>query len=71
MTRSGYELSHVPKGPGAFWSCTGAIFVRVGKLRGSNFAQPPDGGVFGSEALPEGWCVTGAATLTRILTLTA
>ena len=41
------------------------------KLRGSKFAQPPDGGVFGSEALPEGWCVTGAATLTRILTRTA
>ena len=37
----------------------------------STFAQPLDGGVFGSEALPWGWCVTVTATLTRILTLTA
>ena len=51
-------------------TCTSAIFAWW-KVRGSKFAQPPDGGVFGSEALPEGWCVTGAATLTRILTLTA
>ena len=41
------------------------------KFMGSNFAEAPDGAVFGSEALPECWCVTGAATLTRILTLTA
>ena len=71
MTRSGYELSHVQKGLGALWSCTGAIFVRVGKLRGSKFAQPPDGGVFGSEALPGGWCVTESATLTKIFARTA
>ena len=48
-----------------------AIFVRVGKLRGSRFAQPPSGGVFGSETLPEGWYVTRAANLLRILTRTA
>ena len=71
MTRTADHLSHVPKCPGALWSCTGAIFVRVGKLRGSKFAQPPDGGVFGSGVLPEGWCVTESATLTRILTRTA
>ena len=34
---------------------------------GSKFAQPPSGGSFGSEALPEGWCATGPATLPRIL----
>jgi hypothetical protein len=34
---------------------------------GGNFAQLLDGGVFGSEALPRGWCVTGTTTLTRIL----
>ena len=37
-------------------TCTSAIFAWW-KVRGSKFAQPPDGGVFGSEALPEGWCV--------------
>ena len=41
------------------------------KVMGGNFAQPLDGGVFGSEALPRDWCVTELATLTRILTLTA
>ena len=71
MTRSGYELSHVQKGLGALWSCTGAIFAYGGKVRGGNFAEAPDGGVFGSEALPRDWCMTELATLTRILTLTA
>ena len=37
------------------------------KFRSSNFAQPLDGGVFGSEALPGNLCVTETATLTRIL----
>ena len=37
------------------------------KFMGRKFAQPPSGGSFGSEALPEGWSVTGAATLPRIL----
>ena len=32
-------------------TCTSAIFAWW-KVRGSKFAQPPDGGVFGSEALP-------------------
>ena len=71
MTSSGYELSHVQKGLGALWSCTGAIFVRVGKLRGSKFAQPPDGGVFGSGVLRRVRCVTRTACLLRILTRTA
>ena len=53
MTRIADHLSHVPKGPLALWSCTGAIFVRVGKSICSKFAQPPDGGVFESETLPE------------------
>ena len=41
------------------------------KVRGSNFAQPLDRGVFGSEALPRDRYMTVTATLTRILTLTA
>ena len=38
-------------------TCTSAIFAWW-KVRGSNFAEAPDGGVFGSEALPRDWCVT-------------
>ena len=71
MTEGPYRFSHVRLGACALQSCMSAIFAFRGKFMGSKFAQPPDGGVFGSEALPEGWCVTGAATLTRILTLTA
>ena len=48
-----------------------ATFAFRGKVMGSNFAEAPDGGVFGSEALPRDWCMTVTATLTRILTLTA
>ena len=47
-------------------TCTSAIFAWW-KVRGSNFAQPLDGGVFGSEVLPGDLCVTRTATLTRIL----
>ena len=43
----------------------------VESVRGGNFAEAPDGGVFGSEALPRDWCMTATATLTGILTLTA
>ena len=35
-------------------TCTSAIFAWW-KVRGGNFAEAPDGGVFGSEALPGGW----------------
>jgi hypothetical protein len=51
-------------------TCTSAIFAWW-KARGGNFAEAPDGGVFGSEALRRVWYVTGAANLLRILTLTA
>ena len=51
-------------------TCTSAIFAWW-KVRGSNFSQPLDGGVVGSEALLGGWCVTGTATPTRILALVA
>ena len=51
-------------------TCTSAIFAWW-KVRGGNFAEAPDGGVFGSEALPRDWCVTATAALTGILTLTA
>ena len=47
-------------------TCTSAIFAWW-KVRGGNFAQPLDVGVFGSEALPGELCVTRTATLTRIL----
>ena len=48
-------------------TCTSAIFAWW-KVRGGNFAQPLDGGVFGSEALRRVWYVTEAANLLRILT---
>ena len=48
-----------------------AIFAYGGKVMGGNFAEAPDGGVFGSEALPRDRYMTVTATLTRILTLTA
>ena len=51
-------------------TCTSAIFAWW-KVRGGNFAEAPNGGVFGSEALPRDWCMTATATLTGILTLTA
>ena len=51
-------------------TCTSAIFAWW-KVRGGNFAEAPDGGGFGSEAVPRDWCMTVTATLTRILTLTA
>ena len=51
-------------------TCTSAIFAWW-KVRGSKFAQPPDGGVFGSGVLRRVWYVTRAACLTRILTRTA
>ena len=47
-----------------------AIFAYGGKVMGSNFAQPLDGGVFGSEALRRVWYVTEAANLLRILART-
>ena len=71
MTRTAYHLSHVRKEPGALQSCMSAIFVYGGKLIGSKFAQPPDGGVFGSGVLRRAWYVTRTACLTRILTRTA
>ena len=71
MTRTAYHPSHVRKGSGALQSRTSAIFAYGGKVRGGNFAEAPDGGVFGSEALPRDWCMTATATLTGILTLTA
>jgi hypothetical protein len=52
-------------------ACASAIFAYDGKVMGGNFAEAPDGGVFGSEALPRDWCMTATATLTGILTLTA
>ena len=51
-------------------TCTSAIFAWW-KVRGSKFAQPPDGGVFGSGVLRRVWCVTRTACLLRILTWTA
>ena len=51
-------------------TCTSAIFAWW-KVRGSKFAQPPDGGVFGSGVLRRVWCVTRTACLFRILTRTA
>ena len=51
-------------------TCTSAIFAWW-KVRGSKFAQPPDGGVFGSGVLRRAWYVTRTACLTRILTRTA
>ena len=45
----------------------GVTFTYGGKVMGSNFAEPPDGGVFGSEALRRVWYVTEAANLLRIL----
>ena len=48
-------------------TCTSAIFAWW-KVRGSKFAQPPDGGVFGSEALWRVCYVTEAVNLLRILT---
>ena len=51
-------------------TCTSAIFAWW-KVRGGNFAEAPDGGVFGSEALRRDWCMTELGPLTRILTLTA
>ena len=69
---------------GALWvpSCTTCCLTTLvmherdlcvcgGKVMGCNFAEAPDGGVFGSEALQRDWCMTELATLTRILTLTA
>ena len=51
-------------------TCTSAIFAWW-KVRGSKFAQPPDGGVFGSGVLRRAWYVTRTACLTRILTRTS
>ena len=51
-------------------TCTSAIFAWW-KVRGSKFAQPPDGGVFGSGVLRRAWYVTRTACPTRILTRTA
>ena len=50
-------------------TCTSAIFAWW-KVRGSKFAQPPDGGVFGLEALRRVWYVTEAANLLRTLART-
>jgi hypothetical protein len=38
---------------------------------GSNFAERPDGAVFGSEAFRRTWCVTESVDLTRMLTRSA
>jgi hypothetical protein len=45
-----------------------AIFAYGGKVMGGNFAEAPDGGVFGSEALWRVCYVTEAVNLLRILT---
>ena len=47
-------------------TCTSAIFAWW-KVRGSNFAEPLTGGVFGLGALRRVWYVTRTACLTRIL----
>ena len=70
MTRTAYHPSHVQKGLGALQSCTSAIFAYGGKVMGGNFAEAPDGGVFGPEALRRVWYVTEAANLLRILART-
>eukprot|EP00966_Prymnesium_polylepis_P017706 407871-Prymnesium_polylepis.1 len=67
MTGAGCDPSHVRQSAQALQSYMGVTFAYGGKVMGSNFTEPPDGGVFGSEALRRVWYVTELANLLRIL----
>ena len=71
MTEGLYGFSRVRIGARTLQSRTSATFAFGGKFMGGKFAEAPDGGFFGPEALRGVCYVTEAVNLLRILTLTA